>query len=54
MKYHGTSAYRFYIALEHMNEGTTPKFMHGNSNQEHSSVKTDVYSWAGTNLLGIG
>jgi hypothetical protein len=42
MKYHGISAYQFYMALKHVDEGTAPDFTHGNSNQEHSSIKTDM------------
>jgi hypothetical protein len=42
MKYHGISAYQFYTALKHVNKGTAPDFRHGNSNWEHSSVKTDM------------
>jgi hypothetical protein len=54
MKYHGISAYQFYTALKHVDEGTAPDFMHGNSNWEHLSVKTDMcIAWL-TNLLGIG
>jgi hypothetical protein len=42
MKYHGISAYQFYTALKHVDEGTASDFMHRTSNQEHSSVKTDM------------
>jgi hypothetical protein len=54
MKYHGISAYQFYMALKHVSEETAPDFTYGNSNWEHLSVKTDIYSLAGTNLLRIG
>jgi hypothetical protein len=57
MKYHGILAYQFYMvagilterqALIHIDEGTVPDFMHGNSNQEHSSIKTDMcIAWLG-------
>jgi hypothetical protein len=48
MKYHRILAYQFYMALKHVDEGTAPDFTHGNSNQEHSSVKTDIcIAWLG-------
>jgi hypothetical protein len=48
MKYHGILAYQFYTALKHMDEGTAPHFTHRTSNQEHLSVKTDLYiAWLG-------
>jgi hypothetical protein len=54
MKYHGSSAYQFYMALKHMDEGTTPDFTHGNSNWEHLSVKTDMYiAWLGRICLEL-
>jgi hypothetical protein len=42
MKYHGISAYQFYTALKHVDEGIAPDFTHGNSNREHLSIKTDM------------
>jgi hypothetical protein len=53
MKYHGISAYQFYMALKQLDEGT-PDFTHGNSNREHSSIKTDIYiAWLGQICLEL-
>jgi hypothetical protein len=54
MKYHGISAYQFYMALKHVDEGTAPDFTHGNSNQEHLSIKTDIcIAWLGQICLEL-
>jgi hypothetical protein len=48
MKYHGISAYQFYMALKHVDEGTAPDFTHRNSNREFLSIKTDMcIAWLG-------
>jgi hypothetical protein len=39
MKYHGISAYQFYTALKHVDEGTAPEFTHGNSNLSANSAQ---------------
>jgi hypothetical protein len=54
MKYHGISAYQFYTALKHVDEGTAPNFKHGNLNWEHLSVKTGiVITWLGQICLEL-
>jgi hypothetical protein len=54
MKYHGISAYKFYTALKHVDEGTAPDFTHRNSNREHSSIKTDIcIAWLGRICLEL-
>ena len=48
MAYHGISAYHFYSALKHVNEGTSPQTVHGNQLLEHSSAKKDLcIAWLG-------
>ena len=48
MAYHGISAYHFYTALKHVDEGTSPQTVYGNQLLEHSSEKRDLcITWLG-------